>query len=95
MEQSAASREDVDAFVLKLQRKGRNTLGLFIAISGFSKPAVRAHSERAEGVVMMDGTDLMGVLDGRITLPELLDAKRRHLSETGNPLYLLRDILSP
>ena len=85
-EGSPAAREDVDVLAQKVQRKGKNTLGLFVAISGFSAPAVRAHSNCGSGLVFMDATDLLAVLRGWISLSELLEAKRRHLSETGHPL---------
>lgn len=92
-EQLPASRAHVDVLAQKVQRKGKNTLGLFVAIAGFSEPAVRAHSDCGTGLLFMDGTDLFSVLEGHIRLADVLDAKRRHLSETGAPLLLMKDIL--
>jgi hypothetical protein len=93
-EASPAARGDVDILAKKVERKGRNTLGLFVAVSGFSDPAVRAHTDCGTSVIFMDGTDLFSVLEGRIDLTDVLDAKRRHLSETGAPLLLVKDILA-
>lgn len=93
-EQSVASREEVDVLAQKVQRKGKNTLGLFVAIAGFSEPAIRAHSNCGSGLVFMDGADLYSVLDGQVSLVDVLEAKRRHLSETGQPLLLVREMLS-
>jgi hypothetical protein len=92
-EASPASREVVDVLAQKVQRKGKNTLGLFVAISGFSEPAVRAHSNCGTSLIFLDGTDLVGVLHGVMPLTDVLEAKRRHLSETGLPLLNLRDVL--
>jgi hypothetical protein len=92
-EKTAAAREDVDVLAQKVQRKGKNTLGLFLAVSGFSEPAVRAHSNVGSGLILMDGTDLFSVLDQQIGLDDLLEAKRRHLSETGHPFLPIREIL--
>jgi restriction endonuclease Mrr len=92
-EKDPASRGSVDQLAMKIKRKGKNTLGLFLAVSGFSGPAVEAHSDCGSALVFMDGADLFAVLDGTIRLTELLDAKRRHLSETGIPLLLVKDIL--
>lgn len=92
-EKDRASRGSVDQLAMKIKRKGKNTLGLFIAVSGFSGPAVDAHSDCGSALVFMDGVDLFAVLDGTVRLTELLDAKRRHLSETGIPLLLVKDIL--
>jgi hypothetical protein len=92
-EAAPASRGFVDELAQKVQRKGKNTLGLFLAISGFSGPAIRAHSNCGTGLIFMDGTDLVSVLQGVIPLTDVLEAKRRYLSETGLPLLLVRDIL--
>ncbi len=92
-EQLPASRAHVDVLAQKVLRKGKNTLGLFVAVSGFSEPSVRAHSDCGSGLIFMDGTDLFSVLEGHVSLADVLDAKRRHLSETGSPLLLVKDIL--
>jgi hypothetical protein len=92
-EEPAASREAVDVLAQKVQRKGKNTLGLFVAISGFSPAAVSAHSNCGTGLIFMDGTDLLSVLRGVISLTDVLEAKRRHVSETGLPLLFVRDML--
>ena len=93
-EQNVASREDVDVLSQKVQRKGKNALGLFVAVAGFSDAAVRAHSNCGTGLIFMDGADLFIVLEGRIGLTEVLEAKRRHVNETGLPLLLVREILA-
>lgn len=90
-EKAPAAREDVDVLDSKVRRRGKNTLGLFVAVSGFSVHAVNAHSSCGTGLVFMDGTDLFNVLDERIRLDELLDAKRRHAAETGNPYLRAAD----
>ena len=43
-EKAPTAREDVDVLDAKVRRKGKNTLGLFVAVSGFSPSAVNAHS---------------------------------------------------
>jgi hypothetical protein len=92
-ENHVAGREDVDVLAQKVQRKGKNTLGLFLAISGFSESAVRAHSNCGSGLILMDGSDLFAILDEQISLVDVLEAKRRHLSETGLPLLTVVDML--
>ena len=77
----------------KVQRKGKNTLGLFVAVSGFSGPAVSAHSNCGTGLIFMDGTDLITLLRGLISLTDVLEAKRRHVNETGLPLLFVRDMI--
>ncbi|TKH07592.1 hypothetical protein FC678_22625 [Peribacillus simplex] len=79
--------QDLDAFSGKLSRKLENTLGLFLSINGFSETAVIAHSTGRRTMILMDGSDLMAVLDSRIDLQQMLLLKRRHASQTGN-IYL-------
>ncbi|MCK0133072.1 restriction endonuclease [Arenibacter sp. S6351L] len=77
----------LDAFSGKLSRRLENTLGLFISINGFSPDAIQAHSTGRRLMILMDGSDLMAVLEGRIDLIQLLVRKRRYAAQTGN-IYL-------
>jgi hypothetical protein len=79
--------KDLDGLAGKLSRKLENTLGLFLSINGFSEDAVKAHSSGRRLVLLMDGSDLMAVLEGRIDLVQLLLRKRRKAAETVN-IYL-------
>jgi hypothetical protein len=74
-----------------------NTLGLFIAIAGFTDQALSGYIEgNRPRMICMDGSDLMLVLDGRIDLPELLfrkkeiAAQRRKIFVTANDIILGR-----
>ncbi len=77
----------LDSLSSKVQRKLDNTLGLFLSINGFSTDGIAAHSTGRKVVLLMDGSDVMAVLDGRIGFPELLKRKRRHAAQTGE-IYL-------
>jgi len=85
--------QDLDAFEGKLGRKLENTLGLFLSINGFSEGAVRTLSTGRRLMMLMDGSDLMAVLEGRIDLMELLLRKRRHASQTGNIYLRIHELL--
>lgn len=85
--------KDLDGMAGKLSRKLENTLGLFLSINGFSEDAVRAHSSGRRLVILMDGSDLMAVLEGRIDLVHLLLRKRRKAAETGNIYLKIHKIL--
>jgi restriction endonuclease Mrr len=76
-------REHFDTFDAKVKRKGKNALGLFMAVNGFTAGARREYNQRTS-FLTMDGGDLICVLDGRITLDELLRRKKRYANETGN-----------
>ena len=77
----------LDAFNGKISRKLANTLGLFLSINGYSPDAVSLHATHRPVMILMDGSDLMAVLEGRIELSALLLRKRKHAAQTGE-LYL-------
>ena len=77
----------LDVLAGKLSRKLDNALGLFLSVNGFSQDGVAAHSSGRRIMLLMDGSDLMAVLEGRIDLIHLLLRKRREASQTGN-IYL-------
>ena len=85
--------KELDSLASKLSRKLDNTLGLFVSINGFSDNAVNTHSSGRRLVVLMDGSDLMAVLEGRIDLVQLLLRKRRNAAETGNIYTKIHEIL--
>jgi predicted HTH domain antitoxin len=84
----------LDVFDGKIGRKAAHTRGLLLAINGFQESAIALHSGRASAIILMDGADLMAVLEERIALPDLLRHKRRHAAHTGRVFIGVRDILS-
>jgi len=84
---------DLDAFSGKLSRKLENTLGLFLSIGGFSEDAIKAHTMGRKLMILMDGSDLMAILEGRIDLIELLYRKKRFASQTGNIYLKIHEIM--
>ena len=87
------STKDMDAFAGKLSRKLENTLGLFLSINGFSEDAIKAHTTGRRLMILMDGSDLMAVLEERIDLIELLYRKKRFASQTGNIYLRIHEIM--
>ena len=79
----AASRADFDVFAAKVRRKGKNALGLFVSVNGFTSDALETYREQTP-FVTMDGTDLMSVLQAFVRLDDLFRAKKRHANETGD-----------
>lgn len=92
-QQEPVGLQDLDAFNGKLSRKLENTLGLFLSINGFSDDAVKAHCTGRRLMILMDGSDLMAVIEGRIDLIQLLLRKRRHASQTGNIYLKIHEII--
>jgi len=92
-QQDPVSTKELDSFSGKLGRKLENTLGLFLSINGFSEDSVKAHAAGRKLMILVDGSDLMAVLEGRIDLIQLLLRKRRHASQTGNIYLKIHEII--
>lgn len=84
---SLITTSDLDSLSAKVLRKLDNTLGLFISINGYSDDGISAISLQRNVIILMDGSDLMAVLEGRIDLKDLLRRKKRHAAQTGD-IYL-------
>ncbi len=82
----------LDAFAAKVKRKLDNTLGVFLSISGFTPKGVAAHSSSRAMIILMDGADLMAVLEERIDFASLLLRKKRHAAQTGEIYLSFREI---
>jgi len=91
--QDPANRAVLSIFKDKVQGKIENTLGLLVSINGFQESAVEHHSGPGAQMLLMTGSDLYLVLDGRVDLAELLRRKLRHASQTGEILLEASEIL--
>ncbi len=89
---SLVNAGDLYKFGGKISGKLKNTLGLFISLDGFSSECTDTGSNIVKSMILMDGQDLMMVLDGRIRLNEMLFIKRRHASDTGEIYYRISGI---
>jgi hypothetical protein len=89
-QQGAINAGDLYKFAGKLSGKLKNTLGLYISMGVYSPECTEVDAPGIKSMILMDGADLFGVLDNRITLPDLLYRKRRHASRTGE-IYLKID----
>jgi len=85
--------QDLDAFSSKVRRKLENTLGIYLSMNGYSEDAVQAHSTGQPSIILMDGADLMAVLEERIDFVSLLLRKKRHAAQTGDIYLWLHEIL--
>ena len=86
--------QQLDAFSTKVGRKLENTLGLFLSMNGFSQDAIQAHSRGTPNTVLMDGADLLAVLEQRVDFVSLLLRKKRHAAQTGRIFLPIHEILS-
>jgi hypothetical protein len=93
-QQSLIDGADLDTFAGKIRRKLENTLGAFLSINGFSPDGVQLHSGTGSAMILLDGADLMAVLEERIDFVSLLLRKKRHAARTGSIYINVNQILS-
>jgi len=86
--------QELDGFSAKVGRKLENTLGLFLSMNGFSPDAIAAHSRGTPNTVLMDGADLLAVLEQRIDFVSLLIRKKRHAAQTGRIFLPIHEVLT-
>lgn len=82
-QQEPTQAGDLYDFGGKISGKLKVALGLFISFNGFSSESLEVDSPVIKSMILMDGADLMAVLDQRIGLTEMLFRKRRHAVEKG------------
>jgi len=87
-------RDAADIFSRKIERKGRNTLGLFVAVNGFTSGFTSMEHTNGAPFITIDGGDLLHVLDSRISLEDILRRKVRYLNDTGRNYLPITAILS-
>jgi hypothetical protein len=81
---------DLYTFGGKIQGKLKNTLGLFVSLGPYSSECTETGSSVLKSMILMDGMDLMQVLEGRVRLNDMILIKRRHASQTGDIYYQMK-----
>ncbi len=78
-------------FIEKVNTKLDNTLGLFISHSAFTETAIEKANNK--NIILMDGEDLVNILENKIDYLDLLRRKKRHASETGQSFLKAKKII--
>jgi hypothetical protein len=77
----------------KIEGRLKLTLGLVISINGFTQDYNDSKSPLMKAMLLMDGADLMAVLENRIDLNDMFFRKRRYASETGDIFLKFNDMI--
>ena len=73
---SPADPSQLDAFLSKVRRSGRQTMGLYLSINGWSKNVITTLKQDSDkNTILMSGDDLRYVLTGQICFCQLLQKK--------------------
>ena len=84
--------QEVDGLLGKVNRSGAQTMGVFVSINGWSHHVVNLMKQNPDKkVFLMDGDDLSAVLSGKMTVSNLLRAKRRALDVRAEPFLRYND----
>jgi len=78
-------------FIEKINTKLDNTLGLFISHSAFTDTAIKKANQK--NLILMDGEDLLYVLENKIDYIDLLKNKKRHAAETGESFLSVKKMI--
>lgn len=82
---------ELHGFEGKLGEKAAWARGLFVSYVGFSDDGLFAFG-RGKRTLCMDGFDLYEMLERRLSVEQVLDAKSRRAAETGSMFVRVRDL---
>ncbi len=76
---------DIDTFMAKIESKADNTMGLFVALSGFNDGAKRSASKQRTPMLLLDHGHIFNlILSGVMTMQQVVSRIKRHASQTGS-----------
>lgn len=90
-----ADIRELDGLKGEIGRSGKQTMGLFLSINGWSDnvcPLLRQNPDKS--IVLMEGYDLRTVLAGRVDLREFILAKVGHLNLEADPFLSITAFLA-
>jgi hypothetical protein len=89
-----ADIRELDGLCGAVRRSGKQTMGLFLSINGWSPNVPGMLQQNPEKtVLLMDGYDLRTVLAGQVDLQDFLLAKSAHLNLRTEPFLGVSDYL--
>ena len=87
----AADMRDLDGLLGQVNRSGRQTMGVFLSINGWSEHVVPLLKQSpGKSVLLMDGYDLRAAISRQVDLHALLQAKVRALNFDAEPFLSAR-----
>lgn len=80
---SPINSAELAVFKEKVKSKLENTLGLFLSIGGFSEDGLIAFQSSDKVMILMDGLDLISILENRISFIDLILRKKQIAAREG------------
>ncbi|MFZ3080969.1 MAG: hypothetical protein WA109_14925 [Bellilinea sp.] len=89
-----ADIRELDSLLGKVNRSGKQAMGLFLSIDGWSENVPYLLKQNPQKcIILMEGYDLRNVLNGTIDLIKLLTAKITKLSLDSEPYLSVKEIM--
>ena len=93
--QRLADIRQLDGLKGQIDRSGKQTMGVFLSIEGWSDHVPGLLKQNPEkSIILMDGYDLRVVLDRRLDLSDLISAKVAKLNLEAEPYHGVRQYMS-
>ncbi len=95
--QKLSDIRQLDSLYGKINRSGRQTLGLFLSVNGWSQNVCSLLKQNPDkSIILMDGYDLRCILDkrNRLSLMDLISKKLESLNIEGEPFYSVSRLLN-
>ena len=90
MAEGQPTEADLSTLKMKVDKKITSTRGLFVSIPGFGPEVVSEFTRGvASNIVLMDGVDLLLILEGRVSLIDGLEIKIQKAAQEGIILFPL------
>jgi hypothetical protein len=87
-------QDDLLVFREKVEGKATWSRGIFISISGFTEDGLVAFSRgRPTNLIAINGQDLYFILDGEMSLDQVIRLKARRAAETGEVMVSVQQLL--
>jgi len=83
-----ANIRELDGLYGQITRSGRQTIGFFLSINGWTKKALRTLKQNPEKcIILMDGNDFRRSLTGEVNFKDFIRQKIEKLNFDGEPYY--------
>lgn len=93
--QKLTDMREIDGLLGQVSRSGKQTMGFFVSISGWSENVPGLLKQNADkAIILMQGYDLRTILSGEADLQEYLSAALTHLNIRAEPYLGVREFMN-
>jgi len=86
-------KNDMAIFDKKIDKKLQSSRGFFISINGFQQSAINDFSGCKPRLLLVDGEDLILILDNKVNLKDAIKAKINAAAKNGNIFFKIKEMI--